>query len=225
MQPGPRVRPRTFAAQPSDAAPGPCAPPSSPTRRGPTDRPAAGSEGAGEPSGRPGRDRLAGRRRQGVAVGPRRRSGPSIVSPRRRATTTPTQVIGADAAGCWNVTAGHRTATLPTTRITGPCLAQLLHRCRELVADADHGQRVPRRWCVAFSSTSSYSATPDVAPWTTPPTLAAGADRPSARLDKLMAGATATRQPPAAQPPRSEREHLLTFLAGARRPGPHRLAR
>jgi transposase len=93
------------------------------------------------------------------------------------------------------------------------CLAHLLRRCRELLADADRGQaRTPhavRRILErALTLRDAYHAgTLDQA------TLASEADRLGAQIDKLVAGAT--RYPPNRRlldHLGREREHLFTFL-------------
>jgi transposase len=93
------------------------------------------------------------------------------------------------------------------------CLAYLLRRCRELLADADRGQaRTPhavRRILVrALALREAYQAgTLEQA------TLASEADRLGAQLDQLVAGAT--RYPPNRRLLNhlaGEREHLFTFL-------------
>ena len=93
------------------------------------------------------------------------------------------------------------------------CLAHLLRRCRELVADADRGQaRTPhavrRILQHAFTLRDAHDAGAVDAI-----TLVAEADRLGAQIDKLVDGATP-------HPPNrrllnhlaAEREHLFTFL-------------
>jgi transposase len=93
------------------------------------------------------------------------------------------------------------------------CLAHLLRRCRELLADADRGQaRTPhagRRILLhALALRDAHHAgTRDRA------ALTSEADRLGAQLDKLVAGAT--RYPPNRRlltHLAAEREHLFTFL-------------
>ena len=122
------------------------------------------------------------------------------------------QVLGADYAGVLE-----RDGWAPYRRFTHArhqsCLAHLLRRCRELIADADRGQaRTPhavRRILLrALILREAYHAgTLDQA------TLASEADRLGAQLDKLVAGAT--RYPPNRRLLNHlarEREHLFTFL-------------
>jgi transposase len=93
------------------------------------------------------------------------------------------------------------------------CLAHLLRRCRELLADADRGQAktphaVRRILEHALALREAHNAgTLDAA------TLAAEAERLGAQIDKLVAGAT--RYPPNRRlldHLAREREHLFTFL-------------
>jgi FtsZ-binding cell division protein ZapB len=93
------------------------------------------------------------------------------------------------------------------------CLAHLLRRCRELVADADRGQAktphaVRRVLEHALALREAHNAgTLDAA------TLAAEAERLGAQIDKLVAGAT--RYPPNRRlldHLARERKHLFTFL-------------
>jgi transposase len=93
------------------------------------------------------------------------------------------------------------------------CLAHLLRRCRELLADADRGQaRTPhavrRILLPALALRDAHHAdTLERA------TLTGEADRLGAQLDKLVAGAT--RYPPNRRLLNhlaAEREHLFTFL-------------
>ena len=105
------------------------------------------------------------------------------------------------------------------------CLAHLLRRCRDLVADADRGQaKTPhavRRMLehALWLRDAHHAGTLDAA------TLAAEAGRLEAQVDKLVAGRTC-------YPPNRrlldhlarERGHLFTFLRIPRRAG-HQLAR
>jgi hypothetical protein len=81
------------------------------------------------------------------------------------------------------------------------CLAHLLRRCRELLADADRGQATTRTWCAASWSTRwrcGRPATP--APWTRP----RWPPRPGAWGQGRQAGGRGdplSAQPPAAEPP------------------------
>jgi transposase len=93
------------------------------------------------------------------------------------------------------------------------CLAHLLRRCRELLADADRGQaRTPhavRRILehALILRDAHHAGTLDRA------TLTSEADRLGAQVDKLVAGAT--RYPPNRRLLNhlaAEREHLFTFL-------------
>jgi transposase len=93
------------------------------------------------------------------------------------------------------------------------CLAHLLRRCRELVADADRGQaKTPhavRRLLerALWLRDAHHAGTPDAA------TLAAEAGRLGVQVDKLVAGRT--RSPPNRRlldHLAREREHLFTFL-------------
>lgn len=121
-------------------------------------------------------------------------------------------VLGADYAGVLE-----RDGWAPYRKFTGAthqtCLAHLLRRCRELVADADRGQaRTPhavRRILLGALALrdGDQTGTLDQA------TLAAEADRLTAQLDRLIAGKTS-------YPPNrrllnhlaTERPHLFTFL-------------
>ena len=93
------------------------------------------------------------------------------------------------------------------------CLAHLLRRCRELLADADRGQAktphaVRRILQDALALREAYQAGALDAG-----TLAAQAERLGAKVDKLIAGAT--RYPPNRRLLNHlarEREHLFTFL-------------
>jgi transposase len=123
-----------------------------------------------------------------------------------------TQVLGADYAGVLE-----RDGWAPYRRFAHAghqsCLAHLLRRCRELIADADRGQartphavrRILQR--ALWLRDAHHAGTVDRA------TLAAEADRLGAQLDKLVAGAT--RYPPNRRlltHLANEREHLFTFL-------------
>jgi transposase len=122
------------------------------------------------------------------------------------------QVLGAGYAGVlerdgWAPYRKFTTATHQT------CVAHLLRRCRELLADADRGQaRTPhavrRILLCALALRDAYQAgTTDQA------MLLAEADSLAARLDKLVAGAT--RYPPNRRLLNhlaAERGHLFTFL-------------
>jgi transposase len=99
------------------------------------------------------------------------------------------------------------------------CLAHLLRRCRELLSDAVAGQAktphaVRRLLEHALRLRDAHNAgTLDAA------TLAAGAERLGAQVDKLIAGAT--RSPPNRRlldHLGREREHLFTFLTVVWRP-------
>ena len=93
------------------------------------------------------------------------------------------------------------------------CLAHLLRRCRELVADADRGQaRTPHavrrilQHALTLRDAHDAGAVDAI-------TLVAEADRLGAQIDKLVAGAT--RHPPNRRLLNhlaAEREHLFTFL-------------
>jgi transposase len=122
------------------------------------------------------------------------------------------QVLGGDYAGVLE-----RDGWAPYRRFAHAdhqtCLAHLLRRCRELVADADRGQaRTPnavRRILLRALTLrdAHHAGSVDQA------TLVAEADRLGAQLDKLVAGAT--RYPPNRRLLNHlavEREHLFTFL-------------
>jgi transposase len=122
------------------------------------------------------------------------------------------QVLGADYAGVLE-----RDGWAPYRRFAAAthqsCLAHLLRRCRELLADADRGQaRTPhavRRIllrALALRDAHDTGAVDAAA-------VLAEADRLGAQLDKLVAGAT--RYPPNRRLLNhlaAEREHLFTFL-------------
>jgi transposase len=122
------------------------------------------------------------------------------------------RVLGADYSGVlerdgWAPYRRFVTATHQT------CLAHLLRRCRELVADADRGQaRTPhavRRILLRALALrdAHHAGAVDAA------ALLAEADHLGAQLDKLVAGAT--RYPPNRRLLNhlaAEREHLFTFL-------------
>jgi transposase len=123
-----------------------------------------------------------------------------------------TQVLGEDYAGVLE-----RDGWAPYRRFAHArhqsCLAHLLRRCRELVADADRGQaRTPHgvRRILEHALTlrdAHHAGAVDAI------TLAAAADRLGAQVDKLVAGAT--RYPPNRRLLNhlaNEREHLFTFL-------------
>jgi transposase len=93
------------------------------------------------------------------------------------------------------------------------CLAHLLRRCRELVADADRGQaRTPHAVRRIFQHALTLRDARDAGA-VDAITLVAEADRLGAQIDKLVAGAT--RYPPNRRLLNhlaAEREHLFTFL-------------
>jgi transposase len=123
-----------------------------------------------------------------------------------------TQVLGEDYAGVLE-----RDGWAPYRRFAHArhqsCLAHLLRRCRELVADADRGQaRTPHavrrilEHALTLRDAHQAGAVDAI-------TLAAGADRLGAQVDKLVAGAT--HYPPNRRLLNhlaGEREHLFTFL-------------
>jgi transposase len=123
-----------------------------------------------------------------------------------------TQVLGEDYAGVLE-----RDGWAPYRRFAHArhqsCLAHLLRRCRELVADADRGQaRTPHavRRILDHALTLRDAHHADAVDAIT---LAAAADRLGAQVDKLVAGAT--RYPPNRRllnHVAGEREHLFTFL-------------
>ena len=122
------------------------------------------------------------------------------------------KVLGDDYAGVLE-----RDGWAPYRRFTHArhqsCLAHLLRRCRELLADADRGQaRTPHavrrilEHALALRDAHHAGAVDAI-------TLVAEADRLGAQLDKLVAGAT--RYPPNRRLLNhlaGEREHLFTFL-------------
>jgi transposase len=123
-----------------------------------------------------------------------------------------TQVLGADYAGVLE-----RDGWAPYRRFAHAghqsCLAHLLRRCRELLADADRGQaRTPhavRRILqhALLLRDAHHAGAVDQA------MLVAAADRLGAQIDKLVAGAT--RYPPNRRLLNhlaAERGHLFTFL-------------
>jgi transposase len=93
------------------------------------------------------------------------------------------------------------------------CLAHLLRRCRELVADADRGQaKTPHAVRRILEHALALRADRDTGALDAA-TLAAEAERLGAKVDKLIAGAT--RYPPNRRlldHLAREREHLFTFL-------------
>ena len=93
------------------------------------------------------------------------------------------------------------------------CLAHLLRRCRELVADADRGQaKTPHAVGRILEHALALPADRDTGTLDAA-TLAAEAERLGAKVDKLIAGAT--RYPPNRRlldHLAREREHLFTFL-------------
>jgi transposase len=123
-----------------------------------------------------------------------------------------TQILGADYAGVlerdgWApyrrfAHAGHQT-----------CLAHLLRRCRELLADADRGQaRTPHAVRRILQHALLLRDAHDAGAMDQA-TLVAEADRLGAQIDKLVAGAT--RYPPNRRLLNhlaAERQHLFTFL-------------
>jgi transposase len=122
------------------------------------------------------------------------------------------KVLGADYAGVLE-----RDGWAPYRRFAHAhhqsCLAHLLRRCRELVADADRGQaRTPHavrrilQHALTLRDARDAGAVDAI-------TLVAEADRLGAQVDKLVAGAT--RHPPNRRLLNhlaAEREHLFTFL-------------
>jgi transposase len=93
------------------------------------------------------------------------------------------------------------------------CLAHLLRRCRELLADADRGQaKTPHAVRRILEHALALRAARDAGTLDAA-TLAAEAERLGVKLDKLIAGAT--RYPPNRRlldHLGREREHLFTFL-------------
>jgi transposase len=93
------------------------------------------------------------------------------------------------------------------------CLAHLLRRCRELLADADRGQaKTPHAVRRILEHALALRAARDAGSLDAA-TLAAEAERLGVKLDKLIAGAT--RHPPNRRlldHLGREREHLFTFL-------------
>ena len=123
-----------------------------------------------------------------------------------------TQVLGEDYAGVLE-----RDGWAPYRRFAHAghqsCLAHLLRRCRELVADADRGQaRTPHAVRRILQHALTLRDAHDAGAVDTI-TLVAEADRLGAQIDKLVAGAT--RHPPNRRLLNhlaAEREHLFTFL-------------
>jgi transposase len=123
-----------------------------------------------------------------------------------------TQVLGEDDAGVLE-----RDGWAPYRRFAHArhqsCLAHLLRRCRELVADADRGQaRTPHAVRRILQHALTLRDAHDVG-GVDQATLVAEADRLGAQIDKLVAGAT--RYPPNRRLLNhlaAEREHLFTFL-------------
>ena len=123
-----------------------------------------------------------------------------------------TQVLGQDYAGVLE-----RDGWAPYRRFAHAghqsCLAHLLRRCRELVADADRGQaRTPHAVRRILQHAFTLRDAHDAGAMDTI-TLVAAADRLGDQIDKLVAGAT--RHPPNRRlldHLAAEREHLFTFL-------------
>jgi transposase len=122
------------------------------------------------------------------------------------------KVLGADYPGVLE-----RDGWAPYRRFTHArhqtCLAHLLRRCRELIADADRGQaRTPHAVRRILLHALSLRDAHDAGAMEQA-TLDSEADRLGAQLDRLVAGAT--RYPPNRRLLNhlaNEREHLFTFL-------------
>jgi transposase len=122
------------------------------------------------------------------------------------------KVLGADYAGVLE-----RDGWAPYRRFTHArhqsCLAHLLRRCRELVADADRGQARTPHAVRRILEHALWLRDAHHAGAVEQATLVAEADRLGEQVDKLVAGAT--RYPPNRRLLNhlaGEREHLFTFL-------------